>query len=68
MITDDELIEKFNYWLEYYTNNGDKHYSDIPEWKIQEIYYDIIVDRVLNETCEEDGCEDELVERINKLT
>jgi len=67
MITDDELIEKFNYWLEHYTNNGDRHYSDIPEWKTQEIYYDIIVDRVLNETCEEDGYEDELVERINSL-
>lgn len=68
MITDNELIKRFNYWLEHYTNNGDRHYSDTPDWKIQELYYDMIVDRVLNEICEEDGSEDELVERINNLT
>jgi hypothetical protein len=67
MITDSELIDNFNWWLDYYTKSGDKHYNDTKDWKIQELYYDLIVDRVINEICEEDGTEEELIERLNNL-
>ena len=46
MTTDKELVENFNWWLNYYKKNGDKHYSDTPDWKITELYYDLIIDRV----------------------
>jgi len=46
MITDKELTENFNWWLDHYTKNGDKHYSDTKDWKIIELYYDLIIDRV----------------------
>jgi hypothetical protein len=68
MITDEELVDKFNYWLDHYTNNGDKHYSDTRDWKIQELYTDLIYDRVLNNIAEEGGTEDELIERLSNLT
>mgnify|MGYP001618256790 CR=1 FL=1 len=67
MITDEELIERFNYWLDHYTNNGERHYSNTPDWKIQELYTDSIYDSVLNEICEEDRTEEELIERLNNL-
>lgn len=66
-VTDEEVVNKFNYWLDYYTNRGDKHYSDTPDWKIQELYLDLIYDRVLNEICEKGGTEEELIERLNNL-
>jgi hypothetical protein len=31
MITDEQLVDDFNYCLDHYTNNGDKHYSDTPD-------------------------------------
>ena len=65
--TDNELIDSFNYWLDYYIKNGDKHYSHTLDWKIQELYIDLIYDRVLSDICEEDGTEDELIERLNQL-
>jgi len=65
MITDNELLEHFNYWWEHYFNFGSKHYSDTPEWKIIELYYDTIVDRVLENYTEEES--DEIVERLSNL-
>ena len=65
MIKDTELINNFNHWLDHYTNNGDKHYLDTPDWKIQEFYYDIIVDRVLENYTEEES--EEIVNRLNNL-
>ena len=47
-ITDIELETAFNHWLDHYTKNGDKHYEDTPDWKVQDLYWDNIVDRVLS--------------------
>jgi hypothetical protein len=37
-------------------------------WKIQELYINLIYNGVLNRIAEEDGTEDELIERLNNLT
>jgi len=65
MIEDIELESNFNWWLDHYTSHGDKHYSDSPDWKIVELYYDLIVDRVLENYTEEDS--DYIIERLSKI-
>lgn len=67
MITDIELVDRFNYWLDYYTNRGDRHYSDTPDWKIQELYYDNIIGRILDEIPVEEGTCEDIEERLNNL-
>jgi hypothetical protein len=47
--SDGQLEDMINYWLDYYTANGDSHYSDTPDWKIREIYWDKIVSRVIED-------------------
>lgn len=47
--SDAELENMINYWLDHYTANGDSHYSDTKDWKIREIYWDKIVDRVIED-------------------
>jgi hypothetical protein len=47
--TDATLEDMINHWLNHYTSNGDSHYSDTPDWKIREIYWDKIVDRVIQD-------------------
>lgn len=68
MITDKELIETFYWWLDHYTKNGDKHYDNTPDWKVIELYYDQIVDRVFESLPEMSDEENEaIVERLNNL-
>lgn len=68
MISDKELIEIFDWWLNHYTMNGDKHYDDTPDWKVIELYYDLIVDRVFESLSEMTDEENEIiVERLNNL-
>lgn len=68
MITDEQLIDDFNYWLDHYIKNGDKHYSDTKGWKIVELYYDQILDRILEALPEMTDEENEaIVERLNNL-
>lgn len=47
--SDATLEEMIDYWLNHYTANGDSHYNDTPDWKIREIYWDKIVDRVIQD-------------------
>jgi hypothetical protein len=47
--SDGQLEDMINYWLDHYTGNGDSHYSDTPDWKIREIYWDKIVNRVIED-------------------
>ena len=47
--SDAELENMINYWLDHYTANGDSHYSDTKDWRIREIYWDKIVDRVIED-------------------
>lgn len=67
-ITDEELNSMYLWWLEHYTSHGDSHYSDTPEWKVAEIYFDKIVDRILQDLPEMDD-EDEvtLIEKLRVL-
>ena len=68
MITDEQLLSDFNYWLDHYIKNGDKHYSDTKDWKIVELYYDQILDRVFEGLPEMTDEENEaIVERLNNL-
>lgn len=68
MIADKTLLENFNWWLDHYTKNGDKHYDDTPDWKIIELYYDLIVDRVLEALPFMSDDENEvIIERLNEL-
>mgnify|MGYP000261681198 CR=1 FL=1 len=54
-----ELEELLNHWIENYTNNGDSHYSDTPDWKIRDVYWDKIVSRVLEDVDIEMSDDDE---------
>lgn len=65
MIDDTELTASFNYWWEHYKSCGDRHYEDTSDWKITELYYDLIVDRVLQDYGEEET--DYIVERLSQL-
>lgn len=65
MITDEQLETDFNYWLDHYIKNGDRHYSDTKEDRVIELYYDNIVDRVLENYSEEDT--DEVIDRLSKM-
>jgi hypothetical protein len=47
--SDAELENMINYWLDHYTANGDSHYSDTKDWRIREIYWDKIADRVIED-------------------
>jgi len=47
--SDAELENMINYWLDHYTANGDSHYSDTKDWRIREIYWDKIVNRVIED-------------------
>ncbi len=49
MITDKELYDRFLWWLDHYEKNGDRHYDDTNYFKRVEIYWDLIINRVLNE-------------------
>ena len=47
--SDGQLEDMINYWHDHYTAIGDSHYSDTPDWKIREIYWDKIVSRVIED-------------------
>jgi hypothetical protein len=65
MITNEQLETDFLYWLDHYIKNGEKHYSDTREERIIELYYDNILDRVLENYTEEES--DEIIDRISKM-
>lgn len=65
--TDEELLEKFNFWLDHYTKYGESHYKDTKDWKILEIYYDRILDRTINDLVIEDDDVEYYVDRIGEL-
>lgn len=68
MITDEELQGAYYFWLDHYTAYGDSHYSDTPDWKIAEIYFDKIVERILEDLPEMDDEQEEvLIEKLGNL-
>ena len=60
--SDGQLEDMINHWLDHYTANGESHYSNTPDWKIREIYWDKIVSRVIEDVNTE--MTDEEVERF----
>ena len=67
-ITDIELEDSFNHWLNHYTKRGTRHYSDTPEFRIIELYWDIIVDRILESLPEmSDEESEQIVERLANM-
>ena len=47
--SDEQLENMINTWLDHYTANGESHYIYTPDWKIREIYWDKIVDRMIED-------------------
>lgn len=67
-ILDEELQDSANFWLDHYKQVGEKHYEDTPDWKIVELYFDKIVDRVLQDLPEMSDEENEkIIQRIGNL-
>jgi len=65
--SDSDLIDRVNYWLDHYKKYGDSHYSDTQDFRILEIYWDKILDRVLNELEIEEHEVDPMADRISAL-
>lgn len=65
--SDVELLNMMNYWLDHYVKYGEKHYYDTPDWKILDIYWDNVLDRVLNELEIEEHEIEPMVDRISAL-
>lgn len=67
--TDEELESMINFWLDHYINNGDSHYLDTKEDRIREIYWEKIIDRVIDDNGEEmtDAELDLFIERLNNI-
>ena len=67
-ISDTELEIAFYFWLDHYMRNGDRHYSYTKDWKIIELYWGNIVDRVLEGLPEmSDEENDKIVERLSNI-
>jgi len=60
--SDAELEDMMNTWFDHYQANGESHYSDTPDFRIREIYWDKVVDRVIEDVNTE--MTDEEVERF----
>lgn len=69
LFIDIQLEDMINEWSEYYEKNGDSHYNDTPDWRIREIYWDKIVDRVIEDLDIElsDDEIDQLCDRLSNL-
>ena len=65
--SDSELEDRVNYWLDYYVKYGESHYADTKDWRILEIYWDKIIDRVLNELEIEESEVEPMSDRISAL-
>lgn len=48
-ISDSDLENMIDFWLEHYIRYGDSHYNDTTDSKIREIYWDKIVGRVIED-------------------
>lgn len=65
--SDADLEDRVNYWLDHYTRYGESHYADTKDWRILEIYWDRILDRVLNELEITDEEVEPMADRISAL-
>jgi hypothetical protein len=65
--SDADLQDRVNHWLDHYTRCGESHYADTKDWRILEIYWDRILDRVLNELEITDEEVEPMADRISAL-
>jgi uncharacterized protein (DUF2236 family) len=65
--SDADLQDRVNHWLDHYTKYGESHYADTKDWRILEIYWDRILDRVLNELEITDEEVEPMADRISAL-
>jgi hypothetical protein len=65
--SDVDLQDRVNHWLDHYTKYGESHYADTKDWRILEIYWDRILDRVLNELEITDEEVEPMADRISAL-
>jgi uncharacterized protein (DUF2236 family) len=65
--SDADLQDMVNYWFDHYTRYGESHYADTKDWRIFEIYWDRILDRVLNELEITDEEVEPMADRISAL-
>jgi len=63
-MTDKEIVASFEYWLTHFAGNGSKHYKDTPDDRLREIYWDDIVERVMEGM---EGEESEIIAKIETL-
>jgi len=60
--SNDELENMMSTWFDHYQANGESHYSDTPDFRIREIYWDRVVGRVIEDVNTE--MTDEEIERF----
>ena len=65
--SDADLQDRVNHWLDHYTKYGESHYADTKDWRILEIYWDRILDRVLNELEIKEHEVEPMADRISAL-
>ena len=65
--SDADLQDRVNHWFNHYTKYGESHYADTKDWRILEIYWDKILDRVLNELEIEEHEVEPMADRISAL-
>jgi hypothetical protein len=47
--TDDEIRNMVDNWFDHYRNVGDSHHQDTPDFRIIEVYWDKVIDRLLDD-------------------
>jgi hypothetical protein len=47
--SDLELENMMNTWFDHYKANGESHYNDTQDFRIREIYWDKVVDKVIED-------------------
>ena len=67
--SDVELEDMLNTWQDHYTQNGESHYSNTPDWKIREVYWDKMIEMVLQDVDTEmsDAEIEKFDERLSEL-
>jgi hypothetical protein len=65
--SDADLQDRVNHWLDHYTTYGESHYADTKDCRILEIYWDRMLDRVLNELEIEEHEVEPMADRISAL-
>ena len=47
--TDEQIIDMADHWFDHYKNVGDSHHEYTPDFRIIEVYWDKVLDRMLDD-------------------